>query len=401
MGPLDRIKNKSIPSSQRGTKGPVWKGPEVDGITQSLLGRFLVCRERFRLLVIEGLKSSEGWNHRMGYGDMWHVCEEAASAEVRHFKGELSGTDTMLWEDNLNEHTEELLLKHPLERSKIEHWYSVCKTQFPIYVRYWRKHPDNVQRTPLFQEKEFKVPYRLPSGRTVILRGKWDAVDLIKEGKTSGVWLQENKTKGDVDQRALAKQLRFDLQTMFYLVALKEFQTSKGQYRLGGEGIPRGADIKGVRYNVVRRPLSGGKGSIVQHKATKTKRAETSEEFYNRLGDVIREDPENFFFRWRAEVTPKDVQTFRTQCLDPVLEQLCDWWEYVKDVRLTDGGDLYHPNETGVRSERPRGLHFRFPYGVYNPMTEGTASDYDEYMDTGSSAGLRRTDDLFPELKEK
>ncbi len=36
------------------TREPVWKGPEVDGVTQSLLSRYLTCKERFRLLVIEG-----------------------------------------------------------------------------------------------------------------------------------------------------------------------------------------------------------------------------------------------------------------------------------------------------------------------------------------------------------
>lgn len=398
--PLDKIRDKKLPSSslQGGRTGtPVWKGPEVDGVTQSLLGRFLVCRHRFYLLVVEGLKPSEGWNHRTGYGDMWHVCEEGQS------KG--YGMEDIV--RVLQEFTQGLVARHPFDRQKIEHWFMVCRTQFPIYIKHWNKHPDNLVRTPLLQEEKFKVRYRLPSGRTILLRGKWDAVDLIREdvvefsGKggeeprnrktSSGIWLQENKTKGDVDSSKLARQLTFDLQTMFYLVALGIYQVEKDQYRLGGEGIPRGVPILGVRYNVVRRPLSGGKGSITRHKATKSKPAETSEAFYFRLGDIIREEPDHFFARWKSTVTARDVETFKVQCLNPVLEQLCDWWEMV-----TTKGDPFSPSNNKGHS-----LHFRFPYGVYNPMTEGTASDYDAYLETGSTVGLRRTDDLFPELKGK
>ena len=39
----NKLKGKEI------NTGPAWKGPEVDGITQSLLSKFLVCRERFRI----------------------------------------------------------------------------------------------------------------------------------------------------------------------------------------------------------------------------------------------------------------------------------------------------------------------------------------------------------------
>ena len=79
------------------------------------------------------------------------------------------------------------------------------------------------------------------------MRGKWDSVDYI--GKR--VYLQENKTKGDIDEQAIRHNLHFDLQTMLYMTALtEELEPQK---------------IAGVRYNVIRRPLSGGKGSIRPH----------------------------------------------------------------------------------------------------------------------------------------
>ena len=60
--------------------GRIWDGPEEDGITQSLLSRFLVCRERFRILVVDGLKPVDQFSSRIEYGQMWHLCEENLAA---------------------------------------------------------------------------------------------------------------------------------------------------------------------------------------------------------------------------------------------------------------------------------------------------------------------------------
>jgi hypothetical protein len=69
-----------------------------------------------------------------------------------------------------------------------------------------------------------------------------------------------------------------------------------------------------------------------------------------------------------------------------LLAQLCDWWEWV-------GG----PGR-GRPFNIPPAVHWRMPYGVWNPLLEGGATDLDECLDTGSRVGLVRTDDLFPEL---
>ena len=59
---------------------PLWRGPcaegDLGGVTQSMLARFFGCRERFRLKYVCGLEPHDKWNHKLGYGNMWHVCEE-------------------------------------------------------------------------------------------------------------------------------------------------------------------------------------------------------------------------------------------------------------------------------------------------------------------------------------
>lgn len=205
----------------------------------------------------------------------------------------------------------------------------------------------------------------------------------------TGAYLFETKVKGDVNERDLLRQLRFDLQTMMYLVALYKLRDSIEDAKLRRYM----GSIRGVRYNVVRRPLSGGKGSIVQHKATKKQPAETKKEFYQRLSGIIEDSPQDFFFRWKVEITPDEVMEFEKRTLVPLLESLCDWWAWVSNPKRLEHGPFA---SSGGHVNR---LHWQHPHGVYNPIDEGYSGDVDGYIESGSEVGLHRVDDLFPELK--
>ncbi len=331
-------------------------------MTQGMLSRFLVCRERFRLRVVEGLRPAPMFQHRIEYGQMWHTCEEY------HAQGQA-------WEGALKLHAQDLCRLYPTQQEQIQHWYNVCKVQFPVYVKYWGKHPDVKSRTPLLQEQVFDVPYNLPSGRIVRLRGKWDAVDVIGKGKNAAVYLQENKTKGDIDELQLKRQLQFDLQTMLYLVALEQYAR---------HGVPmqfaENRPVAGVRYNVVRRPLSGWRHSIRQTQK------ETPAEFYARLGGLIEEEPAFFFMRWKVEVTPGDMRAFEHRCLVPLLESLCDWWSWID-------------SPAGRKDPFGDHVHWQTPYGFYNVMAEGGSTELDEFLATRSELGLVRNAPLFTELQ--
>lgn len=382
MSKLAKKLRKRGRADKRRDTTPVWKGPEEDGITQSLLSRFLVCRERFRLLVIEGLKPIDTFNHRLEYGQMWHICEEVLAANY---------TPKAHWSVNLLEYAQSLCRKYPFQQEQVQHWHTVCKVQFPIYVDYWAKQSGAKKHTPLLQEETFAVPYTLPSGRIVLLRGKWDAVGLEGKGKSAAIYLGENKTKGEIIEEQVKKQLDFDLQTMFYLTALSERlkMDCEMDRRLTLQNSLLGKDYgipAGIRYNVVRRPLSGGKGSIRQHKPTKSKpQGESKEEFYSRLSSIIAEDPGHYFMRWRVQVTPQDIERFKQQFLNPLLEQLIDWWGWVS-------------SPLGLKQPFTDASHWRTPYGFYNILAEGGSTELDEYLATGSKTGLQQTSNLFGEL---
>lgn len=363
---------KQPSNGTQASRQPLWEGPESDGpnggVTQSMLQAWLICRERFRLRYIEGWREADQFQHRTFYGNCWHEAEESLA----------KGGD---WRAAMKAYTIKECSRYKLSQEAIVHWYNVCKAQFPVYVDYWAKHPDVIDRTPLFQEQVFDVPYNLPSGRTVRLRGKWDSVDLVGKDKNAGIWLMENKTKGDINEQQMKRQLNMDLQTMLYLVSMVEQQNED----------PDGVlcyPIVGVRYNVIHRPLSGGNGSIRRHKATKNKPEETHEAFYQRLvDDYIAKHPEQWFMRWNVLISKQDIERFKRESLDPILENLAHWYDHQSGA--------CDPTEAcyGIPPS-----HFRLPYGIYSPLLDGGSSSLDELLDSGSELGLQRVDSLFGEL---
>lgn len=381
-------------------------------MTQSLLGRYLCCPERLRISYVEGLRPVQKYSHRVEFGNCWHRMEELfAGCGPEASESRLASEATYL---GLVEYTKELFRKYPLQQQEIEHWYNVCRVTFPEYVKHWAAHPDVKARTPLLQEYVFSILYPLPSGRTVRLRGKFDAVDLID----GGVWLFETKTKGDVDEEQIQRQMLFDLQTCIYLVSLKE---GLRQHMGGADvGLPEEAvewghrPILGVRYNVIRRPLSGGKGSIVRHKGKapaklksgkwgKGKAEESLEAYYARLAAIIRAEPASYFYCWNVAVGSNDLDRFRRQCLDPILENLCDdyeWWSWChRGKGGVQGSSVWDYLHRHKRFPHHQARSYRFPYGVSNPLTEGYGTEMDSYLDEGTLTGLYRTSTLFEELR--
>lgn len=380
-------------------QGPEGKGPQ-GGVTVGLLNRFLFCRERFRAHALEGIRTCPQWNHRTEYGTIFHLAEEVYA----------QGDD---WRAAILRHCETLAMRFPFDRDEIDRWYNVCLVQFPVYLDYWRSHPEPFSVQTVEREQVFDVPYPLPSGRVVRLRGRRDGVDLIN----GCLYLDEKKTKGDVDREQIGRQLTYDLQVMTYLIALHEEPSCdlprEGHYRHGGGesvrgvtrsgGVPAGEyPIQGVRYNVVRRPLSGGEGDIRQKKGSKNIPAETTEEYYARLKGVIDgtglnskgepyTGPEAWFFRWQVDVAPGDISNFKRKTLDPLLEYLCLWYD----------SQIGRPWTGRCNDAVPDCLHWQTPYGIYNPLLDGGQSDLDAYVTSGDMTGLVKVMETFPELNEE
>lgn len=435
------IKSKNPGNRPRRTT-PLWKGPIEDGITNSLLSRFLVCRERFRLQVIEGLRPDAEFNVPLEFGNMWHEAEEAYCRGRDPYK-------------SMNKMYDKWRANYP-GNEEVRKQYLCCKTAFPIYIDYWAKHKDEQTRKPILEEKEFRVRYDLPSGRHVILRGKFDAIFMADN---NSILLQENKTKTKIDHEGITKTLYNNIQTMIYLIAMRKSLQPvksvpakiagvnkgpsinlKGLYQFDiGTGIHKvpgihktPPKIQGVLYNVIKRPLGDlhaikqRKGRVVKGKRTGV---ESETEFYKRLGDCILEAqsspvPEDrFFHRWKCDLDEDDFAKFQTETLDVILEQLLDWWEWIKvdpfdpwrprkpseihpDYYKPDPGlspvttEITRKILRGLDTPRDNTVHWQAPWGVYNSLGLGFRGDYFEYLSTGSTIGLELLQTLYPELEK-
>lgn len=355
----------------------LWKGPQEDGITFSMLVKFLECRERFRLLVVEGIKPKREYSRYIEFGSSWHECEQA-----------LAGNKD--WRGALNVYTAKLIKNYPLQQEEIVHWHNIIAVQFPIYIKYWAEHEDVKNRTPIYQEEVFDVQYELPTGddriaTLVRLRGKFDAVDLIKDGKRQALYIQENKSKSEINEQQIKRQLGMDLQTMTYVVALGAEKDRSFWNRANKRW--RDIPIGGVRYNVICRPLSSrGKHNIRQRQGRGKAKAgaETKAEFYKRLADEeIAPNPKDFFLRLKVEIEPNEIIDFRKRCFDKILFQLVQWWDSIK-------ADPFNPWNSPY--------HWITPYGCYSTLSEGRHGGYDDYVNSGTMLGLEVIENLYPEL---
>lgn len=344
----------------------VWQGPTYDGVTQSLLSNWMNCRERFRLEYVQGLvMKDDSFSRAIVFGEMFHVCSEAY----------YSGQD---WKSSLKTYTKQLTSDWPYEASQIVHWYKVCEVLFPLYLNHYAKHKLEKMLTPLYSEKTFDEVMKLPSGRIVRLRGKWDQVFTKTVKGKQYLVLQDDKTKGEFEVEQVLNDLPLDNQMNFYCVALD----------LHSKSLKNSPALDGFRYNLVRRPLSGGKYSISQKKGRQTKKgivgAETEAEFYARLGSIIKEDPDWFFQRVEVTITHADVEAYKNRTLVPLLENLCDWWE---EVCRHEGSPPYSAR------------HFLTPFGVYNSLRDGVFDPYAEYLISGNDENLIVGKTLFTELQ--
>jgi hypothetical protein len=365
---------------------PPWAGPESDakngGCTQSMLSRYVSCRERFRVKVIDGWGPSEKFEPAIEYGSLWHEAEQAFAGRTADGNPVEKAFTTGNWQGAVRDYAVKLLQRFPFQQDQVQHWHDMCLAQFPQYVEWWSRHPDMEARTPLLAEQVFHVPYCLPSGRIVWLRGKWDSVDLVED---SGIWLQENKSKSSIDVQKIGRQLTFDLQTLLYIITLqKSAEIADSQ----ADGWAWTKPVRGVRYNVVRRSA---------HKSTDSMLKKIAEDVSNGRGG-------EWFARWNVEITAEDVAKFKREFLDPCLECLCDdyeWWMYCsKQCRTDEGWSVFDYQHRSAMMPHHVNRHYRTPYGIYSVVHEGGVGETDNYLATGSTVGLTRITNLFPELED-
>lgn len=297
---------------------------EKDGVTYSFLDEWLLDREQARLSYVEGW-ASEGGSDALNFGIAFHDCLEwiAAGKSVKSIQRYI--LSPMKLRKTKKFSRDELEAFDTLMR--------VVKTVLRQYVGYWEDYDKDFNY--IYQEYSFKVNHTTPSGMTIPLRGRWDAV----YEQADGIWLMENKTKSRVDEEAILASLPFDLQTMLYVHALQKHT---------------GRDVAGILYNVIRRPL------------LRQKKNESPSEYLLRIEEDIVARPEHYFMRWKVDLVAQDVVDWVARSFNPILEQVAQWWESIK-------ADPFEPWGSPFHYSNPQALFTKYGRSRYfNLITRGS-----------------------------
>lgn len=326
--------------SRRKIRKSQWD-PYEHGISYSALSKFINDRERFRIRAVEGL-SPGGFSDSLAFGNLFHYLLEWHASGIRTAAGLQRKLNQHLNSNNADEHSRKLA--------------ETARRIMLLYVDYW----DDSNKHYVEQENEFHCPVRLSNGKSIPIVGKRDA--LFRSIDDNSLYLQENKTKSEIDHVWLESALPHNLQTMMYCYSIsRDYKEAP----------------KGFLYNIIRKP------------GLRQKVKERDSDFFKRIEKDIHSRPEHYFVRYTVELGPNDIENFTNRVLLPVLEQLCIWWESIKH-------DPFDPWTLPDGSMNPH--HFIRPFGVYDSLARGKG-EYFDYVTRGSTVGLVQCETLFPELE--
>ena len=254
-----------------------------DGVTQSLLGGYLNCRQWAAFRTHRLCYASPSF--ALMFGNGWHWILEACYDAVRE-QGAVYE-----WGQLIDEFVEQMDPSgaHP---SDVEKGLAFAEALYDPYWDYWAEDMD-VDWVAV--ESEFDVPYQFAprSDAWTRLRGKRDGL-VRRNGK---LWLLETKTCSRLGSKGFDDTLTFSFQNLYYLFAAT---------------LEAGEPIAGVLYNQVRKPqLRQGKN-------------ETFQAYAERCRVDIADNPENYFQRLEIIYTKQRQRQFVAD-LRLQLDELSRW----------------------------------------------------------------------------
>jgi len=202
--------------------------------------------------------------------------------------------DEKMLEDALDEY-----LSKQAEKGELEWLNPLDKAYYETILittlsEYFTHYEDDFEMEFFEVERVFKVKFK-----NLWLTGKKDG----KVGYNGKRWLFEHKTRGDINEDAIARNLDLNFQTQFYLLA---------------DRLESAEPCDGVLYNIIRRTRSRRRGK------------ETLRDFAERLREEIIKDPDYFFKRFEAEYTKAQTKEFEAE-LDEKLRTL---WDLLRGARV-------------------------------------------------------------------
>jgi hypothetical protein len=364
-----------------------------DGVTYSILSKFLNCRQRFHIGQVQGWKPKH-INYALEFGNIFHLFIEAQDQGFDMEQIKRIGTNYIMRKIEEKSCSSD-------EIKELTALSLIAACTFEHYINYWKANPVEFYEKAYFEknfswmEKEhsFDIDYTMVNGRKVRLRGKIDGLFQIKK-TIEGLWILETKTKGRIDADQITKGLHKDMQTGMYSLAVRK--------------ISRGTMPKGVLYNVIRRTQ------------LKPRKNESAVDFAARVDEDIQERPEWYFMRWVRELTMEELDDFRLRQFEPALNQVCKWWDSIKknpmDPYVTECSSCDLP--WGIDEEEdleasldnincsvcsgtkrvPNLEHYERAFGTYDAMQFTDKGDYFPIITEDDYSLYERKSHAFPEL---
>lgn len=258
---------------------------ETDGVTKSLIEKFLTCRRQAHISYVWGLES-RGTTTSILIGTLVHDSLNYLNRRIKsgktppRFTAKKAAIGRFLDRQH-SEYSQKFPSMHPDE---VVYCMNVS---YALAVGYVQKYNPSLEET----EYEFCFTHK-KTGMPV--RGKIDGIHVDKNGD---YWIHEIKTKSRIDVTATIGKLSYDLQAMMYCLAIRE---------------TKGVMPKGILYSLIKRP------------ALRTRAGESPESFIARIEEDIQKDPDGYFTVIEGVVDPHEFEAWEKE-FDQILSDIAVW----------------------------------------------------------------------------
>lgn len=321
-----------LKTSKPVTKSGYSYDPMRDGVSQTMLGLWLECREKSRLNTLMGL-TPKGCSKPLTHGTISH-------AAVEEYNKGLQNKTIRKLDDAYN-----------LVKSWVEIGYTSWKAEnpnadsyalefaeesaailfvlLPRYFKFWW----SVDASVSWEKVEER--FRVSIGAAADIVGQYDGV-FRPRGALKELWLMETKNKAQFADRMM-EFLPLDSQLGIYLTALHHSTQE---------------DPTGVRYNLIRRP------------GERRKVNESLTSFVSRIESNVAKDPAHYFVRYNIKLDAWEKREHRARTVR-LVNSFVHWWktedhskrDLLWNSQACDGRYGVCPN-LSICSHRDKSFHY-------------------------------------------
>lgn len=352
-----------------------WRGPKEDGITYSLLTRFF-AEDPYRLYLyfMEGLEEYRDEGDNLAYGSIAHVGLEEL-IKIPYTKEEFTPED---WEQIFEAMMEVLNNEYPSCPPSFKH---SVKQMISLYNDSFKE-----EYGQFVTEIEFKVPHVTSHGHEITLRGKIDALQILKgdlrpeckfgeyefkqlpRGFVPGHVLGEHKFKGRFDPLKLKHEIAIDHQVSIYSFVAGTDLVIYDNIR-----------IPDVQYSLPRKRQYQTTKSYIEELFTKTK-----------WGDFpVAEKRHLWLNQQHIPIDPEVIKRNFAFSIEPAIDWICHLWDLWQDSNF-DPENPTHYNKD----------FFRKPIRLFDPAVTASweGNYYGLYTDQINKEDLIPVKSYYAEL---